>query len=544
MHPVDLLCTKIKPMMMSRKFFGLLLAALLFCVAAEAQNYQDWRRKFEDYKAQKKQQYENFKAKANAEFSEYLKRQWENYRAFRGEKAPIPDVVPEPVVLPTEDPEVKNLPQVRPDDEDVRRVDKGEVEDIPQARPEDDTQRVDPDKAKIPQARPDDAQHVDPDKAEPTPVQPVHPAVVTGKTLDVEFFGDRLTLAWPDGMTPRLGSTDEAGFSAWWERLSSVDADATLKGLSDYAARCRLNGWGYYQLALKVSEAAYADGRNSERIAMQAWLLSQLKFKAQVASCQSGLVLLLPFSEKIYNRSFIQMSGQNYYIYAYGTPEGPYRTYQNNFAYADRYLTLTMKQPMVVGLESDREVERWSRLVGEPFIVPVHWGTIALMCHHPFTDNEVYYRQQIPSDLSERVIPLLRRKIAGMNEKQSVDYLLRLVQHGFEYALDEEVFGRPKQLFVEESFFYGRNNCKDRVGVFSWLVRELLGLDVIFVRYTGPNVEVGHIATAVAFNMEVPGSSYTYKGRRYVVCDPTYINAPAGQEMPDYKNVNPELLTR
>ncbi len=511
--------------MMSRKFFGLLLAALLFCLAAEAQNYQDWRRKFEDYKAQKKQQYENFKAKANAEFSEYLKRQWENYRAFRGEKAPIPDVVPEPVVLPTEDPEVKDLPQIRPDDEEVRRVDKGEVEDIPLARP-------------------DDAQRVDPDKAEPTPVQPVQPAVVTGKTLDVEFFGDRLTLAWLDGMTPRLGSTDEAGFSAWWERLSSVDADATLKGLSDYAARCRLNGWGYYQLALKVSEAAYADGRNSERIAMQAWLLSQLKFKAQVASCQSGLVLLLPFSEKIYNRSFIQMSGQNYYIYAYGTPEGPYRTYQNNFAYADRYLTLTMKQPMVVGQESDREVERWSRLVGEPFIVPVHWGTIALMCHHPFTDNEVYYRQQIPSDLSERVIPLLRRKIAGMNEKQSVDYLLRLVQHGFEYALDEEVFGRPKQLFVEESFFYGRNNCKDRVGVFSWLVRELLGLDVIFVRYTGPNVEVGHIATAVAFNMEVPGSSYTYKGRRYVVCDPTYINAPAGQEMPDYKNVNPELLTR
>jgi len=499
-------------MMMSRKFFGLLLAAaLLFCVAAEAQNYQDWRRKFEDYKAQRKQQYENFKAKANAEFSEYLKRQWEDYRAYRGEPAPIPDVVPEPVVLPTEepDPEIEDLPQVSPDDDDVRRVDTGEVEPAPEP---------------------------------PTP--PVSPAVVPGKTLAVEFFGDRVTLAWPDGMTPRLGSTDEAGFSAWWERISSADADAMLKGLSDYAVRCRLNGWGYYQLALKVSEAAYPDGQNSERIAMQAWLLSQLKFKAQVGSSNSGLVLLLPFSEKVYNCPYIQISGQNYYIYGYGTPKGPYRTYQNNFAYADSQLTLTMKQPMVVGLESDREVERWSRLVGEPFTVPVHWGTIALMCHHPFTDNVVYYRQQVQSDLSERVLPLLRRKIAGMDERQAVDYLLRLVQHGFDYVLDEQAFGRQKQLFIEESFFYGRNNCKDRVGVLSWLVRELLGLDVIYVRYTGTGAQVGHIATAVAFKGDVPGKSYTYRGRRYVVCDPTYINASAGQEMPGYENVKPELLAR
>lgn len=499
-------------MMRLHKFFGLLLVLFLLGSTAEAQNYQDWRRKFDDYKEQRKQQYENFKAKANAEFSEYLKRQWENYRAFRGEPAPIPDVVPDPVVIPSDDPVVEDLPKVELD-EDARRVISGEAEPIS------------------------------------VPSKPFTPSsdrlvIHSGKTLDVEFFGDRLTLAWPDGITPRLGSADESGFSAWWKQISAVDADALLKDLTEYAESSRLNGWGYYQLALKVSEAAYADGRNSERIAMQAWLLSQLKFKAQVASGQSGLVLLLPFREKVYNRSYLQIANQNYYIYGYGNLTGPYRTYENKFAYADSQLTLTMERPMVVGPESNREVERWSSLIGEQFTVPVHWGTIMLMCYHPFTDNVVYYRQRIPSDLSNRVLPLLRRKITGMDEKQAADYLLRLVQHGFDYVMDEEAFGRQKQLFIEESFFYGRNNCKDRVGVFSWLVRELLGLDVIYVRYTSTGAQVGHIAMAVAFKTDVPGRSYTYGGRRYVVCDPTYINAPCGHEMPGYETVTPELIAR
>ncbi len=44
----------------------------------------------------------------------------------------------------------------------------------------------------------------------------------------------------------------------------------------------------------------------------------------------------------------------------------------------------------------------------------------------------------------------------------------------------------------------------------------------------------GHIATAVRFTENIPGSYYLIDNERYVICDPTYINAPVGACMPDY----------
>jgi len=44
----------------------------------------------------------------------------------------------------------------------------------------------------------------------------------------------------------------------------------------------------------------------------------------------------------------------------------------------------------------------------------------------------------------------------------------------------------------------------------------------------------GHLAAAVHFDEDVIGSSLMYNGKRYVICDPSYIGAPIGLEMPDF----------
>ena len=42
-------------------------------------------------------------------------------------------------------------------------------------------------------------------------------------------------------------------------------------------------------------------------------------------------------------------------------------------------------------------------------------------------------------------------------------------------------------------------------------------------------------ATAVRFNSSVDGDYLTLDDGRYIVCDPTYIGAPVGLAMPQYK---------
>ena len=58
-----------------------------------------------------------------------------------------------------------------------------------------------------------------------------------------------------------------------------------------------------------------------------------------------------------------------------------------------------------------------------------------------------------------------------------------------------------------------------------------MGLDVVFLHYEG------HLATAVAFDEDISGDYIKLNGKKYLVCDPTYINAPIGMEMPNLQLV-------
>ena len=57
-----------------------------------------------------------------------------------------------------------------------------------------------------------------------------------------------------------------------------------------------------------------------------------------------------------------------------------------------------------------------------------------------------------------------------------------------------------------------------------------MGLEVVLLYY--PN----HLATAVRFNEDVSGDYLTLKGKKFVVCDPTYVNARVGMTMPKMDN--------
>ena len=72
--------------------------------------------------------------------------------------------------------------------------------------------------------------------------------------------------------------------------------------------------------------------------------------------------------------------------------------------------------------------------------------------------------------------------------------------------------------------------------LFSYLVRKLMGLDVVLLDYPD------HIATAVRFKGNVGGDYLMVNNQKYTVCDPTYIGASIGMTMPMFKNVAAKVL--
>jgi hypothetical protein len=110
------------------------------------------------------------------------------------------------------------------------------------------------------------------------------------------------------------------------------------------------------------------------------------------------------------------------------------------------------------------------------------------------------------------------------------------VQTSLKYETDDQQFGEENYLFPEETLFYPYSDCEDRAILFAWLVHSLLNLQVVGLDYPG------HVATAVHFNESVKGDGFDYQGKRYVVADPTYINANAGMTMPEFKKYTPNII--
>ena len=87
-----------------------------------------------------------------------------------------------------------------------------------------------------------------------------------------------------------------------------------------------------------------------------------------------------------------------------------------------------------------------------------------------------------------------------------------------------------RAFFAEETLYYPYCDCEDRSILLTRLIRDLLGLDCVLIYYPG------HLACAVNFTQKEKGDYYMYNQKEYTVCDPTYINAPIGKQMPNFKD--------
>ena len=118
--------------------------------------------------------------------------------------------------------------------------------------------------------------------------------------------------------------------------------------------------------------------------------------------------------------------------------------------------------------------------------------------------------------------------IKGKSQSEALDIILNFVQNAFKYQVDNKQFNREKVMFPSETIFYPYSDCEDRAILFSYIVKILLGMDVVGVKY--PN----HMATAVKIQEKIKGE-YILNGKKaYIVADPTYINARIGMSMPKF----------
>ncbi len=372
-----------------------------------------------------------------------------------------------------------------------------------------------------------------------SPQPPALEAVPSG--VSVLFFGETIELKGSFLFSDMAVTAPlHPAIASYWDAMSrQLDVEAFLLQAGAVRKRLGLNDWGYHNFLFTSGMAIYGGDRNLANLFT--WFISvKSGFDARVGYSDDRVYLLLPSRNRLYGISYLTLQGTRYYAMTFdGTKEslGRVYTYKGRYPRADRLMDYRILK--VPALQSDiLEKELAFDFKGAPQSLTVSYNKVLVdyYRYYPQTNMKIYFDAAASQEFNYSMVQGLKIKLEGKSEKEAVDYLLGLSQKSFAYKTDDAQLGREKYMFPEETLWYPYSDCEDRSFLFAYLVRRVLKLDVVGLNYPG------HVATAVRFSDNIPGDYVVMNNRKYIVCDPTYINASAGMAMPKYKRGHPNVV--
>lgn len=479
------------------------LISIILSLSALVVNAQvdEFRKSYEEFKQQARKEYDDFRDEANRQYAEFMRQAWQQYKTLPAIPKPKDEEV-KPVVMPEEDRDkpIDNKPVV--------------IEDV------------------ITPPAP---------KPQPVPVAPIREQPKPEeKYVTFRFYGTECKVRFNDDERFTLGKCDNTAMASAWERMSGEEYNNTIRDCLELRIRLRLCDWAYLNLLDVMAKACLGNG--NEATMLMAFVYCQSGYKMRIGLSDTRVYLLYASEHEIYGQPYFNLDGERYYTF--GNGESSLDICGASMP-EEQPLSLLIAEEQAFGITKTTARSLQSKKYPE-IKVQTHVNKNFIDFYDTYPTSEfgndfmtrwsMYANAPLEKEAKESLYPALKAKIDGVGKKEAAERLLNFVQTAFVYEYDDKVWGHDRAFFAEETLYYPYCDCEDRSILFSRLVRDLLGLDVILVYYPG------HLATAVCFDNEVNGDYIMLDGRKFIVCDPTYIGAPVGLTMPDMDNTAAKVI--
>lgn len=506
--------------------FMLLVVALPTVAQRDAfeQFRQQQNAQFNRFRDDKQEQYDLFRQQTNARYAEFMRQAWAEF-PVNAPDIPAPEELVPPVIY----------------DEPDEPLDTEEV--VPSEQPEHSTNaagtasqpakyvfreiRIDPSVVVVPTPTPS-----------PEPIAPVKAKPTVSETVQVTYYGRPVAIEFPKPESLTIGLSEDALADAWTV-LSGKAYDITVKSALDLRQQYDLCDWAYMDALRAITEKHY--GATNEAVLMQAFLMTQSGYRVRLAKAGEKLYMLVASKYQIYNMRYLKSDGTKFYV------TGDYHGEKLHMCPAawDKEQSLSMQLAELPALgDNPTQKRKLTSKKGVTASVSVNKYLIDFFRQYPqanidgdFTTRwAAYANTPLDQNIQDELYPVLQQTVSRMNEYDAVNILLNWVQTAFKYGYDDQIWGGDRAFFAQETLYYPQSDCEDRSILFTRLVRDILGLDVALLYYPG------HLAAAVSFKTQQQGDWFTANGRRFIVCDPTYINAPVGMTMPGMEDKTPKVI--
>lgn len=377
----------------------------------------------------------------------------------------------------------------------------------------------------------------------------VNKKYVMGSDVCIDFYGKKLDFVVDAKLRLKNKSIKESDVANYFEEISTMtnETSALWRQVDNYVKTMGLNDWGYFCILRSLSENIFEDVDN--RVLFCFYMLrNEGDFKVKVARGKSSnkltLLAVIDNKKEVYSYSFFRFDDsaepQLKYYSIYGGGNSKESIYTYDYCNQDKNLKqigLDFHNQLNMG-KCDVVRELTFEKINSKIELPYNSSHVAYLDDVPMTVFPIYFASPISVEAQNVFNQKLNELKKQYSATQFIDILLNFVQTAFDYKTDAQQFGYEKYFYPEEVLAYPYSDCEDRSALFAWLVTNYTDAKVLGLQYEG------HVATAVCFgeNVDMEGDKFSYAGKKYYVCDPTYINASIGMSMPQFKGKMPKII--
>lgn len=376
-----------------------------------------------------------------------------------------------------------------------------------------------------------------------TPQRPVSkPSPSTPSQRAREFAFYAMTIQVPEMATPRdLNPSSPADYGAAWRELKKTNlVSDVVRTLEREAESHKLNDYFKYELVRDYVDTVHGSLSNAMRAAMKHFILANMHYDVRLAVADGvDPLLLLTFDQQVFARPYLTLDGRQYYVF----PDDDAKL--ENLANST-IRTCTIPADMDKGDTMDLRVNVMDipyspmpynfAFDGVSVKGEINSNLKPMLKHYPQMPIGDFAASMISPDVRSEIVAQIKAQIGDKPDLDTVNRLLHLVQYGFEYATDEKQHGYEKPYFFEEMLMYPQCDCEDRAIFYSYLLKNVLGVENHIIQYPG------HEALALHINdPEVSGDGYVHEGKQFYISDPTYMGANTGLCMPTYARRTPRI---
>ena len=348
----------------------------------------------------------------------------------------------------------------------------------------------------------------------------------------IDFFGTPLVFKPVRKCEKKLTEITGKQVADYWIQLSKIDYSIFIDDLIQKKSQLELNSWGLYRLILEWANVNYTKQQENEKVIFIVYILNKAGYKVKAGQFKNSLVIMMAIENNVYGLPYLKFNDGLYYILLDQTVTNvKISTYE--LSYQRVSMNIDLRTKTLPRFEDDtRAVKR--KYNDKVYTFNYNNNLTNYYETFPLTDLKIYADTPLSVMAENSIINTFSHELLNKNAKEKVKFLLLFFQSALGYKTDSDQYGYDRCLFAEETLRNPYTDCQDRAILFCKIVKLLCGLDTVLVDYPT------HVATAVKLNE--PGDAIIYNNERYVVCDPTFSEAPIGKTMKGCDNTKATIV--